>query len=228
MYIRYEEEHSNRCHWPERHISNREPERHTSGNRELDNERWSEEWSDDRRHRRRRDTDRDRWCCPDWDQTEQGLLHLFSIYIVSHIALHLDKPPPNRYGSGRWSNPDTTTKWRERDRKHDERYYSRDSQDSPWEDDHEDHTSHYLTAKRNWKRPSSASEMDRKTGEIKARPGQFYLGTGNSKFPCKNLHCTIVLFQVEVMVKGTGGTKRVVDPKAAILNFQNHRIIATN
>lgn len=93
------------------------------------------------------------------------------------FTFFLDKPS-NRYSSGRWSNPDTTSKWRERDRKHDERYYSRDSQDSPWEDDHEDHTSHYLTAKRNWKRPSSASEMDRKTGEIKGRPGQYYLGTG--------------------------------------------------
>lgn len=76
-----------------------------------------------------------------------------------------------RYGSGRWS----------RDRKHDERYYSRDSQESPWEDDYSNDpddslSPHYLSARRNWKqRPSSASEMDRKTGEIKSR---HYLGTG--------------------------------------------------
>lgn len=65
-----------------------------------------------------------------------------------------------------------------RERKHDDRYYSRESQESPWEDDYSNETEespHYLTARRNWKRPSSASEMDRKTGEIKSR---HYYGAG--------------------------------------------------
>lgn len=70
-----------------------------------------------------------------------------------------------------------------RDRKHEERYYSRDSHESPWEEDYtnepeETHSSRYLTAKRTWKRPSSASEMDRKTGETKSRQGQYYMGSG--------------------------------------------------
>lgn len=98
------------------------------------------------------------------------------------FCIFLDKPPP-RYGSGRRTTSDGPPigppgMWRER--KHDDRYYNRESQESPWEDDYSNETdevpaSHYLTAKRNWKRPSSASEMDRKTGEIKSR---HYLGTG--------------------------------------------------
>ncbi|XP_056645938.1 protein disabled isoform X2 [Diorhabda sublineata] len=143
----YEDDHSSR-HW-ERHGS-RETDRdsrHSVGNREHDSDRWCDERSEDRRHRRRRDP-RDRWCCPDWDQTGQ------------------EKP---RYG--RW-----------RDHKTEERYYSRESQESPWEDEYSndpEDSPHFVTSsKRNWKqRPSSASEIDRKTGDIKSR---HYLATGGS------------------------------------------------
>ncbi|XP_072389081.1 protein disabled isoform X3 [Diabrotica undecimpunctata] len=146
----YEDEHSSR-HW-DRH-SSRETDResrHSGGSRDHDSDRWCDERSDDRRHRRRRDP-RDRWCCPDWDQPGQ------------------DK---TRYGSsGRW-----------RDHKTEERYYSRESQESPWEDEYSndpEDSPHFVTSsKRNWKqRPSSASEMDRKTGEIKSR---HHLGAGGS------------------------------------------------
>lgn len=147
----YDDEHSSRP-WPERHGS-RETDResrHSTGSREHDSDRWCDDRSDDRRHRRRRDPrdprdPRDRWCCPDWDQSE-------------HV------PEKTRYGSGRW-----------RDHKPDERYYSRDSQESPWEDEYSNEPAekpHFVSSssKRNWKqRPSSASEMDRKTGEIKSR-----------------------------------------------------------
>lgn len=71
FYYRYEEEHSMRCHWSERH-GNREPERHIASTRDI--EGWGEE---DRRHRRRRDTDRDRWCCPDWEQGEKGNVFIY-------------------------------------------------------------------------------------------------------------------------------------------------------
>ncbi|XP_017777632.1 PREDICTED: protein disabled isoform X2 [Nicrophorus vespilloides] len=151
----YEDEHSSRFHWPERHGSREaDRDRHTMPPaREVDRSgRDLEEWDDRRmQHRRRRDADRDRWCCPDYDMPDQ------------------EKP---RYGSGRWSNPER--------RKHDERYYSRD-QESPWEDEYSAEVEdppqpHYLTARRTRIRPSSASEMDRKTGEIKTRPGQYYYG----------------------------------------------------
>ncbi|XP_074037034.1 DAB adaptor protein isoform X3 [Leptinotarsa decemlineata] len=152
----YEEEHS-RIQWSNRY---RDPEmegRHSTGSREHENDRWCDERSEDRRHRRRRDV-RDRWCCSDWVETEH------------------EKPP--RYGSSRWTSSEPEhLKWRER--KNDERYYSRESQESPWEDEYTnepDNSPHYMS-KRNWKRPSSASEMDRKTGEIKSR---HHLGTGGS------------------------------------------------
>ncbi|XP_065166906.1 protein disabled isoform X3 [Atheta coriaria] len=114
-----------------------------------------EGWEDRRMRssgRTRRDVDRERWCCPDYDAK--------------------DVPEPlSRYSSGRWSNPDR--------RKHDERYYTRDSQESPWEDEYGNEMEpHYLTARRTRIRPSSATEMDRKTGEIKGR-GQFHLGHGS-------------------------------------------------
>ncbi|XP_068894247.1 protein disabled isoform X8 [Tenebrio molitor] len=158
----YEDEHVSRFHRSDRQKWELERERYNLGNREHDVDRWEDEWGDERRHRRRWDGERDRWCCPDWDQSEH------------------DKPP-NRYAIGRWPNMDGPPgMWR--DRKHDERYYSRESQESPWEDDYSNEAEeipspHYLTAKRNWKRPSSASEMDRKTGEIKSR---HYLPTGGS------------------------------------------------
>ncbi|CAH0552143.1 unnamed protein product [Brassicogethes aeneus] len=161
----YEDE---KVYWSERHgreaerdrhsVGSREADRdrHSAGSREHEGDRWGgDDWSEDRRHRRRREVERsrDRWCCPDYDQGEHDKV---------------------RYGSGRW-----------RDRKHDDRYYSRESQDSPWEDDYSNDpeessvSPHYSAARsRNWKqRPSSASEMDRKTGEIKSR---HHLGTGGS------------------------------------------------
>ncbi|XP_008195099.1 protein disabled isoform X2 [Tribolium castaneum] len=156
----YEDEHVPRFHRQKWEI---ERERYNAPpNREHDLDKWESQWSEDRRHRRRREGERDRWCCPDWDVGEH-------------------EKPVNRYGSNRWTNMDGPPgMWRER--KHDERYYSRESQESPWEDEYSNEaeevsSSHYLTARRNWKRPSSASEMDRKTGEIKSR---HYFGAGGS------------------------------------------------
>ncbi|XP_044264647.1 protein disabled isoform X2 [Tribolium madens] len=147
----YEDEHVPRFHRQKWEV---ERERYNAPNREHDIDKWDPEWSEEsRRHRRRREGERDRWCCPDWDMGEH------------------EKP---RYPSTRWSNMDGPPgMWRER-------YYSRESQESPWEDEYSneaEESSHYLTARRNWKRPSSASEMDRKTGEIKSR---HYFGAGGS------------------------------------------------
>ncbi|KAJ8962804.1 hypothetical protein NQ318_001203 [Aromia moschata] len=155
----YDDEQDERFHWTERQIERRDTDRdsrHSAGSRDHDGDRWADDWNEDRRHRKRRDP-RERWCCPDWEQGEH------------------DKAM--RYGSGRWSNPEMPPgKWR--DRKHDDRYYSRESQDSPWEDEYvndSEESPHYLSAKRNWRqRPSSASEMDRKLGEMKPR---HYIGT---------------------------------------------------
>ncbi|KAK5648976.1 hypothetical protein RI129_003868 [Pyrocoelia pectoralis] len=149
----YDEEHSGRYHWPERH-RDVDKDRHIGGMRERDSERWPEDWSENRRYRRKRESDRDRWCCPDWEQ-DLG-------------------DPSVRYSGSRW-----------RDRKHEERYYPRESQESPWEEGYaneqeESHSRYLMANKRNWKRPSSASEMDRKTGETKSRLGQYYMGTGGS------------------------------------------------
>ncbi|KAK9759072.1 Phosphotyrosine interaction domain (PTB/PID) [Popillia japonica] len=160
----YEEEHCNRFYW-------HGGERHPDGS--VDHHRWSEDWNEEsRKHptRRRRDVEsRDRWCCPDWNQVDA------------------EKPSGGRY-SGRWSDIPPSSKRRDR-----ERYYSRDSQESPWEDEYSNDpeegsggggggglTPHYSTTRRPWKRPSSASEMDRKTGEIKSRQGPYHLGTGGS------------------------------------------------
>ncbi|CAG9863532.1 unnamed protein product [Phyllotreta striolata] len=143
----YEDDHLSR-HWSERHVpreTDRDGSRHGTGSRDRDLDRWREDRVDDRRHKRRRDG-RDRRCCPDWEQTEHDKIR--------------------GYGSGR-----------RRDREQpDERYYSKDSQESPWEDEYSndaDESPRFVScpaAKRNWKqRPSSASEMDRKTGEIKSR-----------------------------------------------------------
>jgi hypothetical protein len=136
--------------------------------------------------------------------------------------IFLDKPP-NRYAIGRWPNMDGPPgMWR--DRKHDERYYSRESQESPWEDDYSNEAEeipspHYLTAKRNWKRPSSASEMDRKTGEIKSR---HYLPTGTGRF------CTFwkftVIFKGGATAKEIEDTNRDGGPEVGTLNTRSSRI----
>lgn len=54
-----------------------ERERYGVANREHDVDKWENEWSDDRRHRRRREGDRDRWCCPDWEMGEHGIFDIF-------------------------------------------------------------------------------------------------------------------------------------------------------
>ncbi|CAH1163912.1 unnamed protein product [Phaedon cochleariae] len=166
----YDDEH--RFHWSDRHKprdTDRES-RHSTGSREHEGDRWGDEWIEDRRHRRRREPrdarelrdpreardprdPRDRWCCPDWDESEHG------------------KPP--RYGAGRRPTTEPTpSKWRQTD----DRYYGRES---PWEDEYADEPEeapHY--PKKGWKqRPSSASEMDRKTGDVKTR---HHLGIGGS------------------------------------------------
>lgn len=74
-------------------------------------------------------------------------------------------------------DPPTHTKWRSR--KQEDKCYPRESQESPWEDEYGNDPEHiyYTTGKRTSKpRPSSASEIDRKTGEIKSK---HYLHTGN-------------------------------------------------
>ncbi|XP_044747407.1 protein disabled isoform X2 [Coccinella septempunctata] len=150
----YEYDDPRKFHWSDKY-GNRESDRFCAGGRDVDNEprgRWND---DDRRRRRRRESDRDHRCCPDWEEEE------------------LDKPSGRYSSSGRWSSASTPPgqgKWR--DRKHDDRYYSRE--ESPWEDEYplekeETHPSHYVQSKRNWKRPNSASEMERKIGDFKSR-----------------------------------------------------------
>lgn len=93
-----------------------------------------------------------------------NLFQYVNVSVISCTMIFFLVPEKTRYGSGRW-----------RDHKPDERYYSRDSQESPWEDEYSNEPAekpHFVSSssKRNWKqRPSSASEMDRKTGEIKSR-----------------------------------------------------------
>lgn len=44
-------------------------------------DKWDDEWVDERiRHRRRREGDRERWCCPDWEMGEHGSFN-FNILI---------------------------------------------------------------------------------------------------------------------------------------------------
>lgn len=141
------------------------------GTREVNPERWNEEWSEERKHRRRHEVERDRWCCPDWEQDELGNFFKFVYIHFYKILKYILEKFSNRYGSNRLM------------KKYDDRYYSRDSQESPWEDEYSNdpedkHLPHYVTTRRNWKRPSSASEMERKSSEIKLRQGQFYMGTG--------------------------------------------------
>lgn len=157
----YDEEHRSRGHYFQRHGSKEtDRDRHSSGgSRDMENDRWDD--YSERRYRRRRESSRepkepkDRWCCPDWNQEKSG-----------------------RYGARRSNMPDRRERYGEKYRS------SRESQDSPWEDEYsneveESHSPHFLpTTKENWKqRPSSASEMDRNTGEIKSR---HLLGTGGS------------------------------------------------
>lgn len=86
-----------------------------------------------------------------------------------------------RYGDNRRSNADQSGQGKWRSRKHEDRCYPREPQESPWEDEYSNDPEHlyYTGGKRTSKsRPSSASEIDRKTGEIKLK---HYLQTGNSK-----------------------------------------------
>lgn len=63
---RYEEEHIRRFHRAESR------ERYNVTPREYEPERWDPDWIEERRLRRRREGERDKWCCSDWDQTEHG------------------------------------------------------------------------------------------------------------------------------------------------------------
>lgn len=147
----YDEERSVRYHWPECH-GPRELEKERSGVRERD-------WMDDRRHYRRKEIDWEKYCCPDWERESEemgkSIRAMLTLPVTNEIvADHRYRWSYRKYGS--------------------DRYYGR------WEDDQEDPQQHYLTTKpRNWKqRPSSASEMDRKSGENKNWAGQHYMGTG--------------------------------------------------
>nr|CAH7729167.1 unnamed protein product [Callosobruchus chinensis] len=138
-----------RCHWPDRHgpRSTDRESRHSGGSRDHD------DWSDDRRHRRRRGDTRERWCCPDWEQES------------------------SRYAVGRWAESQHS-KWQQH---RDERYYGQESpwEEDEYSNDPED-SPHYLSAKKNWKqRPSSATEAERKMAEERGK-GRHYIGTGSS------------------------------------------------
>ncbi|XP_050312433.1 uncharacterized protein LOC126747689 isoform X2 [Anthonomus grandis grandis] len=158
----YDEEHRSRGAYFQRH-----------GSKDLNDkgDRWG--GGDERRYRgRRREGSREpkeskdgRWCCPDsWEQAGEH-----------DKTVRYSRQRSNRDQHHRYSNRG-----------------SRESQDSPWEDEYnerkvsdfpldydaEAEAPHYLS-KKNWKqRPSSASETDRKTGEIKS--SRHYLGTGGS------------------------------------------------
>lgn len=70
---RYEEEHSGRFHWPDRHMKrDLSRDRHSGSGRDYIRDRWMDTWEGERKYRRRREIDRDRWCCPDWDHEFQG------------------------------------------------------------------------------------------------------------------------------------------------------------
>lgn len=96
-----------------------------------------------------------------------------------------------RYGAARRSNPEppsSQNKWRSR--KHDDRCYPRESQESPWEDEYTNDPEHiyYTAGKRPSKqRPSSASEIDRKTGEIKSK---HFLQTG--RYITSSICCVLI------------------------------------
>nr|CAI5868869.1 unnamed protein product [Callosobruchus analis] len=139
-----------RCHWPDRHgpRSTDRESRHSGGSRDHD------DWSDDRRHRRRR-----------------GILGKDG---VAPIGNKVEKS--SRYTVGRWAESQHS-KWQQH---RDERYYG---QESPWDEDEysndPEDSPHYLSAKKNWKqRPSSATEVERKMGE--GGRGRHYIGTGSS------------------------------------------------
>ncbi|XP_044738255.1 protein disabled isoform X2 [Chrysoperla carnea] len=145
-----------------------------SGSRERHSRRTGpveDVWSmEDRRHGPRRRhrplPDSEHHCCGDWEQDSD--------------AGYIEEP--------RYSNRYSQEMWRERDRKKicdEDKYYSRNhpGQES-WDDeypvDEEPHGSRYLTAKRNWKRPSSASEMDRKSGENKSKQNPYHMVMASS------------------------------------------------
>lgn len=90
----------------------------------------------------------------------------------------------SRYGNEHWSEMPIGLGRRY---KHDEWYHDRESQESPWEDDYsneqdESHSPHYSGVKTlpGWKRPSSASEMDKKGVEVKFRQNVLSLVTGTT------------------------------------------------
>lgn len=72
FFFRYEDD-DRRFYWSGRH-GPRETERESRQSvisRKLDSDRRVEDWNEETRHRRRRET-RDRRCCPDWEQAEHG------------------------------------------------------------------------------------------------------------------------------------------------------------
>lgn len=179
---RYEEEHA-RPHWPEHYRRDVERDRHTASSRDYEPER-----DDERKYRssRRREADRSKCCCPDRDmEFQQGgrFISFNSWPTLQYFACLLV-----RYGSGRFSAPQRhEKKLQQQQQQHEEHhYYSRDSQESLWDDEYgmerDDPYLHYATtAKRNWKRPSSASEMERKAAERSRQP---YLAAGELKEIC--------------------------------------------
>lgn len=78
IFFRYEDD-DRRFYWSGRHgphETEREG-RQSVISRNLDSDRRVEDWNEEARHRRRRET-RDRRCCPDWEQAEHGKIFVLS------------------------------------------------------------------------------------------------------------------------------------------------------
>lgn len=153
-----DEEHSRRDHSWRRH-------QESFGRRRRPTDSWDEEDDDfeyeeePRIHYGRREMDREseyrrrreKCCCPDRDLEPR-----YASARLRHESKSPERDMEPRYASARM---------RHDSKKKEEYYYSRDSQESLYDDEYsnDDPYLHYATAKRNWKRPSSASEMERKT-----------------------------------------------------------------
>lgn len=119
------------------------------------------------------------------------------VFALFHTISQLFSVPdkhPGRCPPGWFPGSDTPpSKWHEN--KHEDHHYGRAPQESPWDDDYSNDpeesnlSSCAAPGKRNWKRPSSASEMERKVGEMKSRHGG-YLGTGKYPIVTSFFACT--------------------------------------
>ncbi|XP_025830204.1 protein disabled [Agrilus planipennis] len=148
----YDAEQYGRYYWPDRHAS-----------RQIEkvgySRRMKEHWTNER-HLWKQELERKRHCCEDWELE--------------------NTVKSNRYycGNKRSNEGVCSHKWTSN---YEDPHFIRDSQDSSWEEDYhqnssEMQSSHYINLKHRWKRPSSASEVEKNTDEIRKQV-QYYVGT---------------------------------------------------